>query len=81
MVNFIQLMTLFQQFRANPGAFLASRGMNVPQQYMQSPEMAAKYLMQNSGMDQNGINNIMQTANQFQNFMNNNQNNQNNGGN
>lgn len=82
MPNFFQLMNLFQQFRSNPGAFLASRGMNIPQQYMQSPETAAKYLMQNSGMDQNGINNIMQTAGQFESFVNgNNKNNQNNGGN
>lgn len=82
MPNFFQLMSLFQQFRSNPGAFLASRGMNIPQQYMQSPETAAKYLMQNSGMDQNGINNIMQTAGQFESFVNgNNKNNQNNGGN
>lgn len=77
MPNFFQMMQLFQQFRSNPGAFLASRGMNIPEQYMQSPETAAKYLMQNSHMDQNQINNIMQTAGQFQGFMNN----QNNGGN
>lgn len=72
--NFFQMMQLFQQFRSNPGVFLASRGLNIPEQYMQTPEMAAKYLMQSRGMNQADINNAMTTANQFQMFMNNNQN-------
>lgn len=72
--NFFQMMQLFQQFRSNPGVFLASRGLNIPEQYMQTPEMAAKYLMQSRGMNQADINNAMMTANQFQSFMNNNQN-------
>lgn len=70
--NFFQMMQLFHQFRSNPGMFLASRGLNIPEQYMQSPEMAAKYLMQSKGMNQTDINNTMMTANQFQTFMNNN---------
>lgn len=69
MFNPMQMMQLFAQFRQNPGAFMASRGMNVPQQYMQSPEMAAKYLMQQRGMSQDQINNLMQTAGQFQGFL------------
>lgn len=75
MFNFFQMMGWFSQFRSNPGAFLAERGMNIPQEYMQSPEMAAKYLMQTRGLNQNQINEVMQTAGQFQSFMN--QNNQN----
>lgn len=71
MPNFFQMMQLFNQFRANPGMFLASRGLNIPEQYMSSPESAAKYLMQTRGMNQMDINNAMITANQFQNFMNN----------
>ena len=74
--NFFQMMQLFNQFKMNPGAFLASRGLNIPPEYMNTPESAAKYLMQSRGMDQNAINNTMMTANQFQNFMSN-QNNQN----
>lgn len=72
MPNFIEMMQLFNQFRQNPGAFLMSRGLNIPQQYMSSPETAAKYLMQSKGMNQTDINNAMMTANQFQTFMNNN---------
>ena len=80
MPNFFQMMGMFNQFKANPGAFLMSRGFNIPQEYMSSPEAAARYLMQTRGMDQNSVNNIMQTAGQFQGFMNN-QNQGNNGGN
>lgn len=72
--NFFQMMQLFSQFRANPGAFLASRGLNIPPEYMNSPESAAKYLMQSKGLSQTDINNTMVTANQFQSFINNNQN-------
>lgn len=73
--NFFQMMQLFNQFRSNPGMFLASHGLNIPEQYMQTPETAAKYLMQSKGMNQVDINSAMMTANQFQSFMNNNQNN------
>lgn len=69
MFNPMQMMQMFTQFKQNPMAFMASRGMNVPQQYMQTPEMAAKYLMQQRGMNQDQINNLMQTANQFQGFL------------
>lgn len=72
MFNFLQILPMFNQFRSNPAQFLASRGMNIPQQYMSSPEAAAKYLMQSSNMSQDSINNLMQTASQFQGFMNNN---------
>lgn len=70
MFNFMQIVPMFNQFRANPAAFLMSRGLNVPQEYMNSPEAASRYLMQNRGMSQSDINNVMQTASQFQNFMN-----------
>lgn len=70
MFNFGRIIPLFNQFTTNPAAFLASRGLNIPQEYMQSPETAAKYLMQNGNMSQQDINNIMQTASQFQGFMN-----------
>lgn len=73
MPNFIQMLPLFRQYMSNPAAFLASKGLNIPQEYMGSPEMASKYLLQNSGMSQSNINQIMQAASQFQNFMGNGQ--------
>lgn len=80
MPNFFQMFSMFQQFRSNPGMFLMSHGMNIPQEYMSSPESAAKYLMQSRGMNQDQINNLMQTAGQFQGFMNNQNNLQNQNG-
>lgn len=71
MINPMQLMTEFQKFRANPASYMASRGLNIPEQYMSSPEAASRYLMQNSNMSQNDINQLMQTASQFQGMMNN----------
>ena len=71
MLNPMQLIPMFMQFKSNPGAFLASRGLNIPPQYMQTPEMAAKYLMQNRNMSQQDINELMQTAGQFQGVINN----------
>lgn len=72
MMNPMQLMAEFQRFRANPMQYMASRGLNIPQQYMNSPEAASRYLMQNSNMSQNDINQLMQTASQFQGMMGNN---------
>ena len=47
----------------------ASVRINIPPEYTNSPEAAAKYLMQNSGMNQNQINQIMDLAGQYQNRM------------
>lgn len=80
-MNPMQLMAEFQRFRANPMQYMASRGLNIPQQYMTSPEAASKYLMQNRGMSQADINQLMQTASQFQGMMGNGMNNGNGSGN
>lgn len=68
--NPFSLIPLFNQYRQNPAAFLASKGLNIPQEYMSSPETAAKYLMQQKNMSQSDINNMMNMANQFQNTLN-----------
>lgn len=70
MFNPFQLMPLFNQFRQNPVAFLMSRNLNIPPEYMQTPEMASKYLISHSNMSQDQINNLMSTANQFQGMIN-----------
>ena len=69
MINLMQLLQMgpmINQFRQNPMQFLMNQGINVPQQYMNSPEDAAKYLMQNSNMNQAQINQIMNLASQYQ---------------
>lgn len=51
----------FNEFRMNPNQFLANKGINVPQEYSNSPEQTAKYLLSN--MTQLQQNKVMQTVN------------------
>lgn len=69
MINLFQLLQMapmINQFRQNPMQVLINQGFNIPQQYMNSPEAAARYLMSNSNMSQDQINQIMNLANQYQ---------------
>lgn len=69
MINIMQLLQMapmINQFRQNPMQFLMNQGINIPQQYMNSPESAARYLMSNSNMSQEQINQIMNLASQYQ---------------
>lgn len=58
-----QLMSQFQQFKSNPMSFLLQRNVNIPQQYLNNPEEAVKYLMNNGQMSQEQYNQISQIAN------------------
>lgn len=62
----MQMMPLLNQFRQNPMQILLNQGFNIPQEYMNNPEAAAKYLLSNSNMSQDQINQIMNLANQVQ---------------
>jgi len=55
-------MSQFGAFRNNPMQFLASRGLNIPQQYANDPRGAIQYLMDNGQMNQGMLNNLMQQA-------------------
>ena len=57
-----QLMTQFNQFKSNPMSFLLQRNVNIPQQYLNNPEEAVKYLMNNGQMTQEQYNRINQIA-------------------
>lgn len=57
-----QLMTQFNQFKSNPMSFLIQRNVNIPQQYLNNPEEAVKYLMNNGQMSQEQYNRINQMA-------------------
>ncbi len=57
-----QLMTQFNQFKSNPMSFLLQRNVNIPQQYLNNPEEAVKYLMNNGQMSQEQYNRINQMA-------------------
>lgn len=52
----------FAQMRQNPMQFLASRGLNIPQQYANDPKGAVQYLMNNGQMNQGMLNTLMQRA-------------------
>ena len=60
-----QLMTQFNQFKSNPMSFLLQRNVNIPQQYLNNPEDAVKYLMNNGQMTQEQYNKISQMASQL----------------
>lgn len=69
MINLMQLLQMgpmINQFRQNPMQFLLNQGFNIPGEYMNSPEAAARYLMNNSNMSQEQINQIMSLASQYQ---------------
>lgn len=55
-------MNQFGLFMNNPMQFLASRGLNIPQQYANDPRGAVQYLMNNGQMNQGILNNLMQRA-------------------
>ena len=52
----------FAQMRQNPMQFLASRGLNIPQQYANDPKGAVQYLMNNGQMNQGMLSTLMQRA-------------------
>lgn len=50
------MVTQFNEFRSNPTQFLANRGINVPQEYANNPQMMAQYLLSNMpASKQNGV--------------------------
>ena len=55
-------MNQFNNMRNNPIQFLASKGLNIPQQYANDPKGAVQYLMNNGQINQGTLNNLMQRA-------------------
>lgn len=60
-----QIQSQYQQFKSNPMSFLIQRNVNIPQQYMNNPEQAVQYLLQNGQMSQEAFNQISQMAPQL----------------
>lgn len=50
------------QMRSNPIQYLASKGLNIPEQYANDPKGAVQYLMNNGQMNQGILNKLMQKA-------------------
>lgn len=59
----------FQNFMRNPMQYMAQRGMNIPQEYMQNPQQAIQYLMNSGRLSQDDFNRLQQQALQIQRMM------------
>lgn len=55
----------YNTFKNNPMQFLAQRGINIPQQYMNNPKEAVQYLLNSGRMSQQGFNNLSNIARMF----------------
>lgn len=58
------MMTMLQQFKANPMQFLMQRGMNVPQG-VSDPGAIMNHLLQTGQINQNQVNAAYQMAQRF----------------
>ena len=56
------MMSQFDSFKQNPIQFLLQKNINIPQQYMNNPQEAVQYLLNNGTMSQNTFNNLRQMA-------------------
>jgi len=56
------MMSQFNSFVQNPMQFLLQRNINVPQQYMNDPQAAVQYLLNNGTMSQDAFNSIRNMA-------------------
>lgn len=52
----------FQTFMQNPLQFLASRNLNIPQEFANNPQGAVQYLLNNGKMTQEQLNALTQRA-------------------
>ena len=58
-------MAQYNEFCSNPMQFLASRGVNVPQQFVNNPKGAVQNMLNNGQMSQQQFNMLMQKAQQM----------------
>ena len=59
------MMSQFNSFVQNPMQFLIQRNINIPQQYMNDPQSAVQYLLNNGTMSQESFNSIRNMANRM----------------
>lgn len=62
------ILSMYQQFRANPAQFLLDHNINVPQNVVSDPNALTNYLLQTGRLSQTQINNAFQAAQQLGNF-------------
>lgn len=54
--------TQFNQFRQNPGQYLISRKLNIPENLLAEPQKSVQYLLNNGTMTQQQLNQIQPIA-------------------
>ena len=61
----MNIMSQFQQFMNNPMGYLASRNINIPQEYISDPNECIQYLMNTGKISQQDYNKANEMAKQF----------------
>lgn len=59
------IMGEFNRFQQNPMQYLIDRKVNIPQEYMNNPQQAVQYLLNNGQMSQDTLNQLIQKAKMF----------------
>lgn len=67
MINPMNLMGMFANFRQNPMGFFLQNGMNIPQGMMNDPNAIIQQLMNSGQINQQTYNQAQQMARQIQN--------------
>lgn len=65
MNNPMNLMQMFQSFRANPAQFLLQRKLNVPQNLMNDPNAIINHLLRTGQVSQDAVNRAYQQMGQM----------------
>lgn len=67
MINPMNMMGMFMNFKQNPIGFLMQNKINVPQEMMNDPNAIIQHLMNNGQINQQTYNQAQQMARQIQN--------------
>lgn len=65
--SFQNMLGSFQQFMGNPFQFMLKNKLNIPQEYMNDPNQAIQYLMNQGKLTQEQYNWALQQSKQIQN--------------
>lgn len=65
MNNTLNMMQIFQSFKANPMPFFMSRKFNVPQSMANDPNAILNHLLQTGQVNQEAVNRAYQMAQRF----------------
>lgn len=64
-MNALNVMSMLQQFKANPMQMLLQRRLNVPQNISNDPQAILNHLLQTGQISQQAVNNAYQMAQRY----------------